>query len=77
MRTHKHFRDALAWIAKAPPIVRAGSHTLADAVVLRFPVERVRQGQHSGLAEGCGVLRPSRSQAWRWRHPRGGEYHAE
>jgi len=76
LRAHKHFRDASLWIAKAPPLIQAGSHTLAEAIVLRFPAERIQQGQHIGLAEGCKVLRPCRSQAWRWQHPCGGEYHA-
>jgi len=75
MKAHKHFRDASAWIAKAPPIPHA-SRQSADSVVLQFPTQRIRHGRDIGLAEGCKVLRPSPSQAWRWRHRRGGSRHA-
>jgi hypothetical protein len=51
MRAHKHFRDASAWIAKAPPMIDRGGQPLSGGVVLRFPIERVRRG-HKGLAGG-------------------------
>lgn len=45
---------------------------LGGGVVLRFPAERMRRG-HNGLAEGCVVLHPSATHAWRWRHRRAGQ----
>lgn len=70
MRAHKHFRDASAWIAKAPPLIHANERALTDPIVLQFPAERIRRGRDIGLAEGCMVLHLSATQAWRWRHRR-------
>lgn len=76
MTAHKHFRDASAWIAKAPPLTHTGASALGEAVVLQFPAERIKRGRDIGLAGGCTVLRPSRSQAWRWPHRGKGQAHA-
>lgn len=76
MSVHKHFQNASAWIAKAPPIIKSDTKRLTAAVVLRFPTERIRQGRDIGLAGDGKVLRPASSQAWRWRIRRGGSRHA-
>lgn len=48
MSVHKHFRDAAHWIAKAPPFPSAGEVTpVVAGVVLRFPIERARQGRRA------------------------------
>lgn len=45
MKAQIHFRDALAWIAKAPPISLIPEMRVFEprneAVVIRFPVERI------------------------------------
>jgi hypothetical protein len=53
MKAQIHFRDALEWIAKAPPLLELESSSLSSGVVLPFPLERVRHGR-KGLAEGKG-----------------------
>ena len=52
MKAHMHFQDAAYWIAKAPPFPFIGDmEATKDSVVIRFPLERVRQGR-KGLAGG-------------------------
>lgn len=75
MKAHKHFRDASAWIAKAPPLPNPGQQ-LADGIVLQFPSARIRKRRNVGLAGKCLILRPSTSQAWRWRNRSIGGQHA-
>jgi hypothetical protein len=53
MKPQIHFRDALEWMAKAPPLAELESSSSCGGVVLRFPIERVRQGR-KGLAGGKG-----------------------
>lgn len=42
MKAEQHFREATYWIAKAPPFPIVGDgQQISDAVVIRFPVEKV------------------------------------
>lgn len=50
MKAQIHFRDALAWMAKAPPMP-AFNEVETRGVVIPFPLERVRQ-HRMGLAGG-------------------------
>jgi hypothetical protein len=65
MKAQIHFRDAMAWIAKAPPLgalsFEPDALAVTETMVLRFPTERVRHGQQVGLAGGAEIipLRPS------------------
>jgi len=46
MKAEQHFREAAYWIAKAPPFAAAcAAQPARQAVVIRFPVERVRRGR--------------------------------
>lgn len=46
MKAEQHFREAAYWIAKAPPFPdECDAQPVEQAVVIRFPVERVRQGR--------------------------------
>lgn len=49
MKPQTHFRDALVWMAKAPPMLSNVDNSACGGVVLRFPIERIRQGR-KGLA---------------------------
>jgi hypothetical protein len=53
VKPQAHFRDASAWMAKAPPMLKRQQDSSAcGGVVLRFPIERIRQGR-KGLAGGA------------------------
>lgn len=46
MKAEQHFREAAYWIAKAPPFpVARDAQPVGQAVLIRFPLERVRQGE--------------------------------
>lgn len=45
MEPKLHFRDAAAWMAKAPPFPHQLERPAAN--VLRFPVERTRQDRRA------------------------------
>ena len=47
----QHFSEALAWMAKAPPMLVPKRDTALSAVLIRFPVERL-QRKRVGLARG-------------------------
>lgn len=52
MKAEQHFREAAYWIAKAPPFpVVCDAQPVEQAVVVRFPVERVWQGRKATEGE--------------------------
>lgn len=76
MKPQAHFIDAVAWMAKAPPmgvLPFEQSALVTEAVVLQFPAERVRHGQKVGLAGGAKVVPLHTTQPNRWRNRHAGD----
>ena len=44
MRPDQHLRNAAQWQAKAPPIAVRSEQT-ESSVVIRFPIERIREAK--------------------------------